>query len=297
MQTEKLQQHAQNIYLGGVEELERLVEIKRLVDVYYDVQDVRIRTANRLRSAMPSKAETEHEGELKRIETKIKNEIETHIENIPIYTRWLKHVKGVGPCIAGSLIGNLAVKFIKVDKLEECTEIERKYALKTKNKKYLIPAVRRINEFTNVAKLWRYCGQGVTENGIAECRKKGKTISYNPTMKVLCWKIGESFVKQKNSFYREQYEQFRKHEDEHWTIEKESQYIAKRKRLGYIKKTFKPEKAIKAHRFARSKRKTIKMFLAHLFDKWWKLDGLEPPKPYAFSFLGHSGYVEAPSYG
>ena len=261
-------------------ELEKYLRIRRLTDIYYDIQDVRIRTASRLR-VFPIKSETGYPDEILKIEKQTKKEIENHLESVPIYVQWLKEVKGIGPCLSGGLIGIIMVKFSLKDSLGGCSEVQKRFALKTKDKKFRVPEIRGISAFANVSKLWRFSGLDVVD-GHAPRRRRGEHVTWSPKMRTLCWKIGESFVKV-GDFYRTQYEEFRRMEDERNFI------------CEVCKKNHpKAKQCIKGHRYARAKRKTVKMFLAHLFDRWYRLEGLTPPKPYAQKFLGHDSYVPPP---
>lgn len=261
-------------------DLTKYVGIRRLTDIYYDVQDVRIRTANRIR-AFPIKSVIGFPGELLKIEKEAKKQLQWRVKDVPIFAEWLKQVKGIGPCLSGGLISVIMVKFELKDSLDDVSDVQKQFALKTKDKKFRVPIIRGISAFANVSKLWKFAGLDVVD-GHAPRRRRGKTISYNPRLRVICWKIGESFVKTKG-FYRLQYEMFRKMEDER-------EFICE-----VCKKNHKKAKqCIKGHRYARAKRKTVKMFIAHLFDQWYKLEGLTPPKPYVHSFLGHSEYIPPP---
>lgn len=261
-------------------DLTKYLTVRRLTDVYYDVQDVRIRTANRLRQ-FPVKSNVGFPKELQKIETEVKKRLEWNLESVPIYTEWLKRVKGIGPCLSGGLISVIMVKFIVRDSLEEVEGAQKQFALKTKDNKFRVPELRGISAFSNVSKLWKFCGLDVVD-GHAPKRRRGSTITWNPKMRTLCWKIGESFVKN-GDYYRSRYEEFRK-------IEDERDFICAICKKNHPKAT----QCIKGHRYARAKRKTVKMFLAHLFDRWYRLEGLKPPEPYAKGFLGHSTYIPPP---
>jgi hypothetical protein len=43
-----------------------------------------------------------------------------------------------------------------------------------------------------------------------------------------------------------------------------------------------------------ARRKMVKIFLSHLWATWRKMEGLTVTKPYVFSVLGHSDYIEPP---
>lgn len=93
------------------------LELRRLVDVLYDIQDVRMRTANRLRQ-MPKDSVKVHVNPLIKVEQDITNEVEGLLAKIPIYTEFLYNVKGVGPRISGSIIAQTMIRFEKISKKE-----------------------------------------------------------------------------------------------------------------------------------------------------------------------------------
>lgn len=92
----------------------RLLKLRRAVDVLYDIQDVRLRTANRLRQ-FPEKSQTLYVEPLEQIEKEITNQIGGILTLVPIW-HWLDDVRGIGPRIAGGLISKIAVRFERVDK-------------------------------------------------------------------------------------------------------------------------------------------------------------------------------------
>lgn len=261
-------------------DLEKHLRIRRLTDIYYDVQDVRIRTANRLRN-FPSKSKTGYPQELLKIEKHTKAELLMCLETVPIYAKWLSKVKGIGPCLGGGLLSVIMIRFSLNKSLEDYSEIQKQHALKTKDSAFRVPEIRGISAFANVSKLWKFCGLDVVD-GHAPKRRRGQMVTWSPKMRTLCWKIGESFVKN-GDYYRSRYEEFRK-------IEDEREFICSVCKKNHPKAT----QCIKGHRYARAKRKTVKMFLAHLFDRWYRLEGLKPPEPYAKGFLGHSTYIPPP---
>jgi hypothetical protein len=77
-------------------------------------------------------------------------------------------------------------------------------------------------------------------------------------------------VKQRNSPYRKWYDEFKKQEIEKY-----------------------PELA-KFIIELRARRKVAKLFLAHVFQKWYELKGLKAPEPYPMSMLGHKGLIMPP---
>lgn len=91
--------------------------LRQLVDVLYDVQDVRMRTENRLRQ-MPKESSKVYSKPLRDTEEKLTLEIEGHLAKFPIYTEWLYNVRGIGPRISGSIIAQTMIRFVRVDSAE-----------------------------------------------------------------------------------------------------------------------------------------------------------------------------------
>lgn len=260
-------------------ELEQQLELKRLVDVYYDIQDVRIRTANRTRM-LPQEAVGVYPERLKALEKDLKKQVTQQLKNEEICETWLKHVKGIGPCLAGGLLSNINVRFKFVEKLDFATELQQKYAMKTTNKEtkkkgYLIPTIRGIQAFPKISNLWSWCGLSV-KDGKAPKRQKGQIISWSPKMRVLCWKLGKSFVIS-GDFYQTLYKQIK------------TEYLDSHKHL--LK-----EKGGKGHIDAMARRKTVKIFLQHLWVKWREMEGLPITDPYIIGKDGHSHLIEAPDF-
>ncbi len=219
-------------------------EMKLIVGSYYEVQKTRIQL--QLRAKMldrdygrPEEFTNEFqqgvEKELLKVEKDLKKRMEWHLSGVGIYV-WLNSIKGIGPVLAGGLIAYIQ-------------DIER---------------------FDTVSKLWKYGGWAVYPDGTIQRRKKGEKLDYNPKLKQICWKIGESFVKI-GDFYRERYEEYRADEDENH-----------------------PDLS-KGHRYARAKRRTVKLFLSHLWEKWRELEGLETGEPYAIEHMDeHTHKIEPP---
>lgn len=267
---------------------EKLAVLKQLVAMYYGIQKVRVAMGNRVTSIVKEYGQTEYTQKLvevydvsEEIEKTVLKHIKPILKEFPIYTKWLKYVKGVGDVLAAGLIAGIKT-----------------------------PA-----RFSNISKLWKYCGMHVVD-GEAPTRRKGAKVDWNPFMKTLCWKLGESFVKTKG-YYRQAYERFRAEEERKSEegiirpIDKCIGYIPKdekiieivgdspltKAKVDKLKKKGYTELKVgmtKAHIYARAKRKTVKLFLAHLWHKWRELEGLPVTKPYAHALLGHSDFIEPP---
>lgn len=291
------------------------LKLRRTVDVLYDIQDVRMRTANRLR-LMPKKTTEVYVSPLLEIEKGLTKEIEGSLLKLPIYDLWLQQVKGIGPRIAGSIIAHTMIRFERVSgsdfkkisqpTLETQNEIasqlpcetqngvafskeQVELAQKTEKGDYLIPVLRGIKAFDTISKLWAWWGLHVVD-GQAAKRKRGTTIDWNPRLRTLAWKIGKQFVLQ-GEYYRNSYDEYKaKISNERLPLGKCAKY---QQCLEKLKKRKKP--ACKGHIDAMARRYAVKLFLSHLWAKWRELEGLPVSDPYVIDKLGHNTKTEPPS--
>lgn len=239
-----------------------------LVNDYYDIQETRIRTENRIRSFVqgvsPQQEEFVKELVLKSlvtIEKRIVRYLSKELQSETLWAEWLENVKGIGPVLAAGLIG----------------------------------WIEDIDKFATISKLWKYSGLAVAEDGKAMRREKGKKLCWNPRMKVLSWKCGESFVKQKDSGYRDLYEKFREYYDKKWKTSDDcgSKGCAnKGKALKKKGKKVISRECMKGHRYAAAKRKTVKVFFAHVHMRWNELKGNKPSHPFIMGREGHSNEIK-----
>lgn len=147
----------------------------------------------------------------------------------------------------------------------------------------LIAWVGDIKRFPTISKLWAYCGLHVDEGGRAVRLKAGHQANWNTRLKTHCWKIGESFVKVGGD-YRELYDQFRGEYDRKWlTPEDCGSKGCQNKGDG---------KCMDGHRYAAAKRKTVKVFLAHLWMKWREMEKLPIDHPFIIGRGGHEHLIE-----
>ncbi len=291
-------------------------EIIIKTESYYSIQGLRIQAQLRIKAFVRDKRLTKEEAKklhhwnddmLKNMEQGIKKEMETIISDIPIYEKFFKKIKGIGPCLAGSL-----------------------YA-----------GIYDISRFSTISKLWTYCGMNVvcdkcqgilktTPDGIvcAKCgeeasgeaprRIKGKKITWNPFLRMTLHKISDSFIKQnaEKSQYRRLYDEFKfdyQTKFPQWEIcwhckgkmvtnktgigmkcvdcEKDQAGIPHKTRLTKDKKPIFIYTKNHIHNMA--KRKVSKIFLQHLFVRWWELDhNTTPTKPWILTHGEHTTYIE-----
>jgi hypothetical protein len=242
-----------------------------LTNLYIDIQKVRIATKHRARHIKDPDLDTLI-GDVESIEDSVEKELKRVVREHPFYNYWLSKIHGFGEVLAAQLIHYIRGQV----HTPECKEEREKYFSKKK------PGERKrkpffecncptleIERFPTVSSLWKYAGFHVVD-GKAPRMRKGEKVTWNPKLRALCWNIAASFVKQRNSPYRKWYDEFKKQEIEKY-----------------------PELA-KFIIELRARRKVAKLFLAHVFQKWYELKGLKAPEPYPMSMLGHKGLIMPP---
>ena len=122
--------------------------------------------------------------------------------------------------------------------------------------------------WTNPSKLHKWMGLDVTPEGKAPKRQKKTPTTWSPPMRVLAWKIGDSFVKSGGKkrlpgFFRLKYDVFRELEDN------------------------KHPDLSDGHRLARASRKAVKLFISITWAKYRQLENLPVRTPYSVEKLGH----------
>lgn len=109
---------------------------------------------------------------------------------------WLKDIKGVGPVIAASIIGEL--------------DGSRYESIEKESKKTLPKFLGYGRSFESTADLWSYAGWGIRD-GKAMKRKIGEQASWNKYLKLTCYKFIESTIKSRGT-YRKCYDDRKEYE-------------------------------------------------------------------------------------
>lgn len=144
----------------------------------------------------------------------------------------------------------------------------------------LLAQIDDISTFTNVSKLWRFCGFAVID-GEREYRKGGEAAHYNARLKSTCFLIADQFIKQRTPGYREIYDAEKARlRQEHPEPEPDD------RRGSPFKMRWTDQ-----HIHAMAMRKMVKIFLQHLWLVWRESEGLPTNQPYAIAILGHADYV------
>lgn len=234
-------------------------KVRVLVEVYYDVQAVRLGAQNRIRAAGRNGLGEDAEQVLldwldermERQESELKAMVLKEIRGEPLWKDWLKGVKGIGPCIAGGMIAWLG----------DCSR------------------------FDTVSKLWAYCGLHVVD-GHAPKRAVGQKANWNATLRTLAWKAGKSFV-MVGKGYRQVYD-----------AEKARLRVLHPEGVPFDPPRFtKPRDGEEkrellqfsdGHVDAMARRKTVKLFFSHYWEQARTGAGLPIRDPYVLEQMGHT---------
>jgi hypothetical protein len=178
---------------------------------------------------------------------------------------WMKSIYGIGPVIAAGLLAHIDIE-----------------------------------KAPTVGHIWRYAGLDPTSKW-----ESGKKRPWNGSLKTLCWKTGQSFMKFSGNdecvyghVYRERkvYEVARN--DAGLNAERSAQILESKK---FDKKTdaykaYITGKLPPAHVDAQARRYAVKLFLSHLHLVWyWVKFKKVVPKPFPIAHLGHVHFIPPPN--
>jgi hypothetical protein len=127
-------------------------------------------------------------------------------------------------------------------------------------------------------------------------------IPYNPELRTLCWKIGQSFMKFSNReqcFYGKLYRERKAYENEQNQL-KQYAALARRNIERFRKETeaytwLTQDMLPPAHIDARARRYAVKIFLSHVHHVWYRHEfKKDPPLPFPIAHRGHVHMIEVP---
>jgi hypothetical protein len=299
------------------------VQARYLVDSYYGLQEYRKSSDNQL-SALTKSGEAVEiidwlAANMYALETQIKTVLDTWSSAQPVGV-WAKSICGIGPVLASGLLAYIDItkaptagaiwRFAGIDPNSRWLGTEESKKLmkelipsgKTVTPEVLAQAAARVNkrpETLALAATDKESGE-ITYNSL---QKALAVRPWNAHLKVMCWKIGESFVKVSNNAndtYGKIYA-YRKVQEQQKNEQKlfASQAAEGMLRVGkdteayewYQKGMLPPD-----HIHSRAKRYAVKLFLSAYhevayFAHYQKL----PPKPYVIEMLNHVHYIAPPN--
>ena len=240
------------------------------VDLYYQVQGVRIAAANRGRAS-------EHEADIGPASVGLwtaatfattESVIRTLLDEytmISVPGQWARSNIGLGPVITAGLLAHID-----------------------------------ITRAPTVGHIWRFAGLDPSVKW-----ERGKKRPHNAALKVLCWKLGDSFVKQSGHddclyghLYRERKELEVERSERGDFAEQAAASLADRKiNDAALRATYESGKLPAGRLDLRARRYAVKLFLAHLHHVMFEDHYNEPPpKPYILTRPEHTHYLAPPNW-
>jgi len=243
-------------------------EVRYLVDLYYEVQNYRIRSASQTRAiagaGKPHDLVSWSAEIFEKMEDQIKRAMKAYAASKEP-GKWALSIHGIGPIIASGLLAHIDIE-----------------------------------KAPYVGNIWSFAGL----NPNATWEKKQKR-PWNARLKVLCWKIGGSFVKLRNfdnDIYGKVYEDRkeleiqRNHAGEF--AEQAATILATKKiKEPKTRAAYESGRLPDGHIDARARRYAVKLFLAHLHHVMYESHyGQAPPQPYILNDPGHTRFIGPPNW-
>jgi hypothetical protein len=242
-------------------------EMRYLVDTYYQIQKVRIQFGNANYAATESEEPSEFPAWLGRQFHKLETRLKSVMKAWASERDagiWAMKQVGIGPVLAAGLLAHIDPE-----------------------KAHTAGAV------------WRFAGLDPTLEW-----NKGEKRPYNAKLKVLCFKIGDSFVKfhnHENCYYGHLYAQRKAQEIERndaGLFREQAEATMEKKRItepetkAWYDRGLLPPGRIEF----RARRYAVKLFLAHFQQVLRESHNLEVPNPYAIEHLGHVHLLTPPGW-
>ena len=244
-------------------------EVRYLVDTYYQMQDRRKASANQERALDEANEPIALTDFFVALDSFSERKIKQMLQAYAEGKQdatWAMSIRGSGPVIAAGLAAHID-----------------------------------ITQAPTVGHIWRFAGLDPTLEW-----NKGQKRPFNAKLKVLCWKVGESFVKVKNhdeDIYGKIYDLRKRLEEERneaGQFAEQAKAKLEKFKIGKDTEAYKAYSIGKlppAHIHARAKRYAVKLFLAHYHHVAYEVQyGEAPPKPYVIEQLGHAHYMAPPNW-
>ena len=244
-------------------------EARWLVDFYYQIQDYRIQATGQER-AVKQKTDAASEQLVHWLGDNMKR-CEKEIQKaLDIYSSahvpgvWMKSIVGIGPVIAAGFLAHIDIE-----------------------------------QAPTVGHIWAFAGLDPSKKWERKTKRP-----WNAKLKVLCWKLGDSFVKfqnHPNDTYGKVYvarKQLEVERNEAGMFSEQAKRSLEERTIRdkALRETLEAGRLPAGRLDLRARRYAVKLFLSGLhevmyFDRYETL----PPKPYVIEHLGHVGYEAPPN--
>ena len=272
-----------------------LREVRFLVDTYYQWQKHRIASGNQVRSLVK---ESEPHAVLAWTQQRMHGMEAAALKLLDTYTEtegtgmgvWVRSIFGVGPVMAAERARTLVDEVVGKAK-----QISPEHLVALAQATNRTPgAVERIGRDRKKGTLTR----DSLAKGLAR-------RPWNAVLKVVCWKLGESFVKVKGNpkdVYGKVYVQRKAYEqaqNAQGRYADQAKVKLERFKIGKdteARKWYEKGLLPPGHLHARAKRYAVKLLLSHYHhEAYVRHYGTEPPLPYPIAQRGHAHFIAPPA--
>lgn len=246
-------------------------EARYLVHAYYQTQENRKRSAHQERKLVEANEPHTIMPWLVHVDMNLEAMLQNALgnyANTTVVGRWSRSIVGIGPVLAAGVLAHCG---------------------------------GYIEHMQTVGQLWRFAGLDPTTKW-----EKGKKRPWNADLKVIAWKIGESFVyvsNHKDDVYGHIYAERKILEQERneaglFADQAANALAAKRYKADTVAyQWYAKGKLPPAHIHARATRYAAKLYLSHWHHVAYEAHhGVPPPKPYILTQPGHAHYVAPPHW-
>lgn len=243
-------------------------EARYLVDTYYEMQEHRKRTWNQMRALSEANELPVLADWIEKQAMRLEGRMKGFLQAFAegqVPGRWALSQVGVGPVITGGLLAHIDIA-----------------------------------KAPTVGHIWRFAGLDPTQTW-----GKGEKRPYNAKLKVLCWKIGDSFVKQSGRpgciyghIYRERKAlEVERNERGDFADQAATSLATKRFGDNDTRKRYEAGQLPDGRIDLRARRYAVKLFLSHLHHVMYEVaDGEPPPKPYILTRPEHAHFLAPPNW-
>jgi len=240
-------------------------EARFLVDYYYIAQEDRKRSSNQKLALTKTQEPNAVITWLAAQSMTLEKQI---LRALDSYTQthlmgnWMREIYGIGPVISAGLLAHID-----------------------------------ITKAPTVGHIWSFAGLDPRRKWEPKTKRP-----WNASLKTLCWKVGQSFMKFSNEpecvyghLYRQRKEYEIKRNEAGGNAEAAAEGATRVKKTTDAYKFYIIGKLPPAQIDARARRWAVKIFLSHLHAEWYRRHfNQEPPKPFAIAILGHAHEIKAP---
>ena len=302
-------------------------EVRFLVATYYQWQEHRIASGNQVRSLVK---ESEPHAVLAWTQQRMHGMEAAALKLLDTYTEtegtgmgvWVRSIFGVGPVMAAGLIAHIDItqaptvghiwRLAGLDPTLPWLGTERARTLVDE----VVGKARQVSPEHLVALAQATNRTPGAVERIGRDRKKGTLTRdslakglarrpWNAVLKVVCWKLGESFVKVKGNpkdVYGKVYVQRKAYEqaqNAQGRYADQAKVKLERFKIGKdteARKWYEKGLLPPGHLHARAKRYAVKLFLSHYHhEAYVRHYGTEPPLPYPIAQRGHAHFIAPPA--